>query len=182
MSAHEHLSDGHLSDDVLIDGLYGLAAANASIDINAHVRECPACASRWNELREQRAVIAAPVEVGADVLAAQRRNIYRRIEHASPWEHASRWAGPAVVAVTACGLAIGVFVHNPQAPARAGIPTAIPAVISDTQLYSDVYSMEQSFEPSTAASLRVLFEPDDSAIDGANQAADPGVKPGIKQQ
>jgi hypothetical protein len=184
MSAHEHLSD-----NVLIDALYGLAdagtGANAGInaginmDIDARVRACPVCSARWNELQEQRAAIAVPVEVSSEVLAAQRRNIYRNIEHPSPWQHASRWAGPTLAAA-ACALAIGIFVHGPQSPEHSA-PAEVPAVMSDTQLYSDVYAMEQSFEPSTAASIRVLFEPDDSAKDGASQAADTGTKPGTEQ-
>jgi hypothetical protein len=156
MSAHEHLSD-----DVLIEALYGLA------DVNARVRECPVCASRWNRLLEKRAVIAAPVETGAVELAAQRRKIYHRIEHPSPM----RWAGPAAAAA-GCLVAIGVLVHRPEAPVRPA-PVEINSFINDTQLfsdvYSDVYSMEQSFEPSAAASFGALFESDDVQAEGANQ-------------
>jgi hypothetical protein len=177
MSVHEHLSD-----DVLIDALYGLADARLDIDINSRVRECPACASRWSALQEQRVAIAASVEPAADFLAAQRRNIYRRIEQPSAWQHASRWAAPAMAAA-ACVLAVGLFVRGPFSPqgrpSITEVPTAPPAAISDTQLYSDVYSMEQSFEPSTAASLSALFEPDESK--GANQAADPGARPALEQ-
>ena len=174
MSAHEHLSHEHLSEDVLIDALYGLAGAGA--DIDARVRACPVCASRWNALQEQRAVIAAPIEPATDFLAAQRRNVYRRIEQPSPWQHASRWAAPAMAAAAACVLAIGLLVRAPfsprERPAITEVPTATPAAISDTDLYSDVYSMEQSFEPSTASSIGVLFERDGSAANEAN----PGVE------
>lgn len=179
MSAHEHLSgenlsEEHLSEDALIDALYGLGGA----DLDARIGACPVCASRWNELRERRAAMAVPLEMGVDVLAAQRRNIYRRIEHPSFGEQASRWAVPAMAAAAACVLAVGVFVHSSSSPARpvSEIPTVIPAVMSDSQLYSDVYTMEQFFEPSTAVSLGALFEPDDSALEGANRAADPGTK------
>jgi hypothetical protein len=160
---HEHLSPEHLSDDVLIDALYGLA------DVNAHVRECPVCASRWNQLLEKRAAITAPMETGAAELAAQRCKIYHRIEHPSPM----RWAAPAAAAA-ACLVAIGVFVHRPEAPVRTA-PTEINALINDPQLFSDVYSMEQSFEPSAAASLGALFESDDAQADGANQGLNQGV-------
>jgi len=170
----EHLSPEHLSDDVLIDALYGLA------DVNAHVRECPVCASRWNRSLDKRAAITAPVEAGAAELAAQRRKIYRRVEHPSPM----RWAAPAAAAA-ACLVAIGVLVHRPEAPVRRA-PVEIDSLINDTQLlsdvYSDVYSMEQSFEPSAAASLGALFESDDVQADGANQGVNQGLSQGVNRQ
>jgi hypothetical protein len=174
MSAHEHLSD-----DVFIDALYGVAKLD--FDINARVRECPACASRWSALQEQRVAIAASVEPAADFLAAQRREIYRRMEQPSAWHQASRWAAPAMAAAAACVLAVGLWVHNPGSPEHrspAEVSTPLPAGISDNQLYSDVYSMEQSFEPSAAASLSALFEPDEP---GANQTADPGARSPLEQ-
>jgi hypothetical protein len=44
--------------------------------------------------------------------------------------------------------------------------------MTDTQLYADVYALEQSFEPSTASSIGVLFERDGSAADEANPGAE----------
>lgn len=168
MNAHEHLGHEHVSDDVLIDALYGLADPSGLVHVDALVRECPVCASRWNQLLEKRAVVTAPLEAGAVELAAQRRRIYQRIEHPSR----VRWAGPAAAAA-ACLVAIVMLVHRPEAPVRP----EINAVINDTQLssdvyadvYSDVYSMEQSFEPSAAASLGALFESDDAQANDANQ-------------
>lgn len=164
MSGHQHVSD-----DVFIDALYGLAAVEGRAAIDACVRECPACAARWNALQEARTAILAPVAVGSDVLAAQRANIYRRIEHPSVWERLSGWTGPLVAGATAaCLLAVGVMVHDSAVPVRPVSPdeaVVSTAAISDTQLYSDVYAMEQSFEPSTASSMRVLFERDGSTTD-----------------
>jgi hypothetical protein len=176
MNAHEHLSHKHLSSDVLIDGLYGVAA----VDIAAGVRECPVCAARWEELRERRAAILAPLEVGADLLAAQRKNVYRRIEHPTVWEKTSAWMGPMVAgAAAACLLAVGVMVHGlpvnsaaPSLPAPAETAIVLPAGMTDTQLYSDVYTLEQSFEPSTASSIGVLFERDGSTPDEPNTGAE----------
>jgi hypothetical protein len=165
---HEHLSHKHLSDDVLIEALYGVA----SVDIAACVRECATCAARWEALQERRAAIAAPLEIPAELLAAQRRSIYRCIEHPPLWEKASGWMGPMVAgAAAACVLAVGVMVHHSAAPARpAHSETAavLPAGMTDTQLYSDVYAMEQSFEPSTASSIRVLFEKESTEADDAS--------------
>jgi hypothetical protein len=149
MSAHEHLND-----DVLIDGLYGL------IDVEERIGACLPCASRWSELQEKHAALAVPMEVAPEVLAAQRRNIYARIEH--PFKSAPlRWAAPVMAAVAVCVLAIGVVAHHPVTDVHPA-----PAPASETQqlsdVYSDVYSMEQSFEPTASASLRALFEADGS--------------------
>lgn len=155
MSAHEHLSD-----DVLIDALYGLADRPG---LDAHGRECPACAARWNVLLEKRAAITSPLAVSAAELASERRKIFHAIEHPSRL----RWAAPALAAA-ACLAVIGVFVHHPAAP-----PRPAPVEVSDTQLFSDVYSIEQSFEPSAAASLGTLFESDDASSDDASQGVNP---------
>ena len=170
MSAHEHLND-----DVFIDGLYGL------IDVEARLGGCAVCASRWNELLERRAAMAAPMEVPAGVLAAQRRNIYARIEHpillwkqpVPLWKQPARhWAGPAVTAAAAvCLLALGVFVHHPVSsvtPVRPAL-TSLSDAQQLPEVYSDVYSMEQSFEPTAAASLRVLFESDGNVTEGTGR-------------
>ncbi len=154
MNAHEHLQD-----DVLIDGLYGLC------NVEARLNGCAVCASRWNEMREKHAALAVPATVPADVLAAQRRNIYARIEHPSRMP----WAAPAVAA--ACLLAIGVFMHHSAAPVRpapasASVAPQLPEAPLD--VYSDVYSMEQSFEPRASASFRVLFEADGAPESGGS--------------
>jgi hypothetical protein len=163
MSAHQHVSD-----DVFIDGLYGLA------DVQARVGTCALCASRWNEMQEKRAAIAVPMEVPVEVLAAQRRNIYARIEHPLRiWEQLApmRWTGPTVAVAAACLLAVGVFVHHPGSAVTPVRPMAVS--MSETQqlpeVYSDVYSMEQSFEPAASASFRVLFEADGTPAEGAEQ-------------
>lgn len=164
MSAHEHLSHEHLSDDVLIDALYGLAGPSGLVNVDARVRECPVCASRWNQLLEKRAIVIAPLEAGPAELAAQRREIYRRIEHPSRM----RWAGPAAAAA-ACLVAIVMLVHRPEAPVRPEINASINDAQLFSDIYSDVYSMEQSFEPTAAVSLGALFESDDAQANDANQ-------------
>jgi hypothetical protein len=139
MSAHEHLSD-----DVLLDAVYGIAARDAE----EHLRACPACAGRWSEWRK-RASAAATIEVSGEFLAAQRRKIYQRIEHPSRkhW-----WWAPALAA--ACALTVGVFVYLPSPkPTAAAHPE-----VSDAQLFADVYSLEQTLEPRATAPVRALFE------------------------
>lgn len=139
----EHLSSAHLSDDQLIDRLYGLSADDA------HLAHCGDCSRRWSELRARRARLAEPEEVSSAFLAAERRKIYARLGErpgASPkWVP---WAPAALAA--ACLLLIGVFVYRP-APSHHND-------VADAQLFADVYAMEQSTEPRAAAPINALFE------------------------
>jgi hypothetical protein len=142
MSAHEHLSD-----DALLDGLYGLT------DHEPHLRECAICAERFSEWRRKRESLAGAAglstEVSSDFLAAQRRKIYERLER--PESKRLRWA-PALA--MACLMAVGALVYHPAtppAPQQRGD-------VSDSQLFSDAYSIDQSLEPSAAAPIHALFE------------------------
>ena len=143
MSGHEHLSE-----DALLDAVYGIAGSAAE----AHLRRCADCAQRLQEWHEKRAAAVESVEnieISGEFLAAQRKKIYERIER--PSRKHWLWA-PGLAA--ACALAIGVFVYHPapkEQPRRN-------AEISDAQLFGEVYSMEQSLEPTAAAPARALFE------------------------
>ena len=142
MSAHEHLSD-----DALLDGLYGLT------DHEPHLRECAICAQRFSEWRRKRESLARAAglseEVSSDFLAAQRRRIYERLERPEP--RRLRWA-PALA--MACLMAVGALVYHPATPPAP----QQRADVSDSQLFSDAYSMDQSLEPSAAAPIHALFE------------------------
>ena len=143
MSGHEHLSE-----DALLDAVYGIAGNGAE----AHLRRCADCAQRLQDWHEKRAAAVEhveSVEIPNDFLAAQRKKIYARIER--PSRKHWLWA-PGLAA--ACALAIGVFVYHPapkEQPQRH-------AEISDAQLFGEVYSMEQTLEPAAAAPARALFE------------------------
>lgn len=138
MSAQEHLSD-----DALLDALYGLTGNEP------HLRECAICAQRFSEWRRKRENAAGAPDVSSDFLAAQRRKIYERLEQPEPKR--LRWA-PALA--MACLVAVGALVYHPAtppAPQQRGD-------VSDSQLFSDAYSMDQSLEPSAAAPIHALFE------------------------
>jgi anti-sigma factor RsiW len=145
MSAHEHLSPEHINDDGLLDALYGLA------DHEPHLRECAMCAQRLSEWRRRRESLAGAADggVSSDFLAAQRRKIYERLERPEP--RRLRWA-PALA--MACLVAVGVLVYHPATPPAP----QQRADVSDSQLFSDAYSMDQSLEPSAAAPIHALFE------------------------
>jgi anti-sigma factor RsiW len=140
MSAHEHLSD-----DTLLDALYGLA------DHELHLRECAICAQRFSEWQRKRESLAGAADggVSSDFLAAQRRKIYERLERPEPKR--LRWV-PALA--MACLVAVGVLVYHPATPPAP----QQRADVSDSQLFSDAYSMDQSLEPSAVAPIHALFE------------------------
>jgi hypothetical protein len=132
---------GHLTDDQLIDRLYGIAS-------DSHAENCSECSLRLNQLCERRGELSAPPSVSNSFLAAQRRQIYSRL--GQPLPSRMRWAPAALAA--ACLLIAGMFVYRPVAAPPAHTDVA------DAQLFSEVYSMEESTEPIAAAPIHALFE------------------------
>ena len=135
----------HLNEDVLLDVVYGIAGQDA----DAHLRACADCAGRLRDFQHRRSITAKTGELSSDFLATQRREIYQRLS-AAP----SRRRLWAPVLAAACALAVGVFVYHPNSATKP--VSAVEA--GDAQLFADVFSMEQSLEPSATASVRVLFE------------------------
>jgi hypothetical protein len=135
----------HLSNDELLDRIYGLGDGG-------HVGECPECAGRLAAMELRRAD-SASTPVSSEFLTGQRRAIYTRLENPSPAR--MRWA-PALAAAT---LLAAVLIYHPArtAPQGAPAPAARPE-ISQEQLFSDVFSIEQAAEPRAAAPIRALFE------------------------
>ncbi len=139
----------HLTNDELVDVLYGVGGDPAS-----HLDECRECSERFEELRERKAMAAEPAPVPWDFLAAQRRCIYARMG-TRPKAGMAHWV-PALAAVV-CLIAVGLFSYHPE---RTAPERTTKAEIIDTQLFSDVYSMEQSMEPIAAQPIHALFEQD----------------------
>ncbi len=131
----------HLTTDQLVDQFYGVASSE-------HLNECASCSARLEQLRERRAMAAESLPVAHDFLAAQRRNIYARMGE-SP-QTRMKWV-PALAA--ACLVVAGVSTWLPTNQ------VAKPE-IDDAQLFSDVYSMEQSMEPLAAKPIHAIFEQD----------------------
>jgi hypothetical protein len=141
---------GHLNYDELLECLYGIGGREA----HAHLLKCEECAGRYAACERRRSEAAPPVEASAGFLAAQRRAIYTRL-HEPPRSQA-KWA-PALAAGLL--LALGLFLRWPSVhPPERPVP-AVKAEISDEQLFSDVYSIEESIEPRAAAPIQGLFEP-----------------------
>ena len=134
----------HLNDNELLDQLYGLG------ENGEHLEICSDCARRWKQLSERRARIVAPEEVPPDFLAAQRRKIYARLG-----ERPRKQMRLIPALTAACLLAAGLFIYRPVAyqPRQAPHPD-----VADAQLFSDVYTLEQSNEPLAAVPIHALFE------------------------
>jgi hypothetical protein len=130
----------HLTTDELVDRLYGVGASE-------HADECGECSERFEQLRERRATMAEPVAASHDFLAAQRRSIYARMSEKP--QARTKWV-PALAAA-ACLLVAGVLTYRPV------VQVAKPEVL-DPQLFTDVYSMEQSMEPLAAKPIDALFD------------------------
>jgi hypothetical protein len=167
----------HVSNEQLLDRLYGL-----SENAVPHLRGCSECSGRLEALERRRSevVAAGPVKEAAvtnDFLLAQRRAIYARLDRRSGFQ--TRLA-PAALA-TAFLLVTGVFLARPH-PVYRPLVSVNPASVAvaeeqsaepgadqntaerlgvgrnDEQLFSDLYSMEQSVEPRAAAPIHALFE------------------------
>ena len=140
---------GHLTEDVLLDAIYGIAGDGP----RAHADACPECAGRLREMRQRARAgvdgLNAASAISDEFLAAQRRKIYQRIDRPSSklW-----WWAPGLAMASA--LVVGVLVYQPH---RAPKP-ASHSEISDTQLFSDVYSIERTPEPGATAPVHALFE------------------------
>ncbi len=77
-------------------------------------------------------------------------NIYRRLGR-KPGAAATRFL-PALAAAVLILIGIVVVEHRPQMAAPS------PAPVSDAQLFSDIYALEQTSEPHFARPIRELFQ------------------------
>ncbi|HEY1754451.1 MAG TPA: hypothetical protein VGG72_03585 [Bryobacteraceae bacterium] len=144
----------HLSNDELLDRMYGLGESGGS-----HLEECEDCSGRLQALERRRSEVAESFgrnSVSNEFLLAQRRAIYSKLGQAPATR--LHWA-PAALGV-AFLLVTGVFLVRPHAQYRPVLaPVSVPGVeLSNEQLFSDLYSMEQSVEPPAAAPIHALFE------------------------
>ena len=143
----------HLTNDELLDRMYGLGESA----VPQHLRECEECSSRLQALERRRAEVAAVAPpVSNEFLMAQRRTVYSRLDQTASGH--VRWAPAALAA--ACLLVMSVFLARPHLAYRpAHLPDPAPGVeLNQEQLFSDLYSMEQSVEPRAAAPIHGLFE------------------------
>ena len=134
--------------------------------------ECAECAQRMEGFEARRVEAAAASRFSAEpsgaAFAAQRRAVYAQLE--APARMHGQWAPAALAAVLV--LVIGVLLVHPSRPAprhpaaQASTFRPLPAAraeMTDEQLFSVVYAMEESAEPQAAAPIHALFEGDEVA-------------------
>lgn len=146
----------HLTDDQLIDRLYGMDPAG-----DAHLDVCPECASRWETLQEKRGQIVGQVPQGV-LWSEQRRQILERVEGGPEpsWNWRRAWAP---VLLTSVVLAAGVWIYRPASPPQ---PSPVAAAVDTVEAgwFEETYSVMQPDEPRAAGPIRVLFEQQEERI------------------
>lgn len=105
----------HRSNSELVEHLYGVAGHDE------HLEECTECQGRLEQMRAARqSFLALPAEIPADFLAAQRKQIWQRIEGR---RNGSRFLQPLVAATATLALVAGFFLWT---PARQRLPFGAP--------------------------------------------------------
>jgi predicted anti-sigma-YlaC factor YlaD len=130
----------HWTENDFKEWLYGLK------EEDQHLEECAECRGESDRLRMARAPTMEQPEISQEFLAAQRRNIYRRLYEPRHTWLTLRWALPALLVLL---MAVGVTLQRGRRSA---------ATISDEQLFSDLTAIEQSAEPKAIAPMHKLFE------------------------
>jgi hypothetical protein len=137
------MMSNHWSEENFLDRLYGVGPEDS------HLEECEQCRRRWLELLTRRGEVLAPAAVPEEFLAAQRREVYRRLETETGHGWGSRFA-PALAAVSV--VVLGLLLSRPT-------PKPQPTLaVSDSQFFSEIYSMVNSSEPEVVAPIHGLFE------------------------
>ncbi len=136
------MNGGHWSEQNFIDHLYGIGPDDGHLDV------CADCRGQWTQLQLRREPVLEQPEVPSEILAKQRRNIYRQLGR-----NTDRAKGmmPAFAAVLL--LLLGFFFMRP-----GSTPSSPSAPVTDAELFSDIYALEQTSEPGVAKPMRALFE------------------------
>jgi predicted anti-sigma-YlaC factor YlaD len=137
------MADRHWSDEDLLAWLYGIGPQDGHLDL------CESCRGRWEELQLRRArLLAREPWVPQDLLAAQRRSIYERLERKQHWLHLQ-----LVHALAALLLVFVILTVFRPVPRRQPVDTA-----SDDRVFEDVFEIATSTEPSAVEPVQSLFE------------------------
>ena len=139
------MDDRHLSEDELLDRLYGVSARS-----DLHLDACPGCRGRWNRLCGARAAELArrQPEVPDTVPLQQRMKLMSVIERraARPWLPRPV---PALALAMVCAIAVLISRTAP-------VPESYQ--VSDAQFFAEVYRVAESTQPRSAAPIENLFQ------------------------
>lgn len=141
---------GHWTDEQLIEHLYGIGSDPQ------HLEECSECRGRLSGMVAARRAIEASVadgEVPLDLLAAQRRSIYARIDRNQRWPsslNVRRWAAMgAMLALLGGGAALYEQARQHEASQSR---------VTDAELAQEVSQIASDSEPGPTAPLQALFD------------------------
>jgi predicted anti-sigma-YlaC factor YlaD len=131
----------HWTENDFEQWLYGLKEADS------HLETCRECRAELDRLRTVRRDTLARHAISEEFLAAQRRNIYSRLNRPSRNFAPLRWAlSVAMVLLVVVGLTLPRFMKSPV------------TLTNDEQLFSDLARIEQTSEPKAIQPLHKLFE------------------------
>lgn len=138
----------HWTDDDILQHLYEVGSSP-----EAHLASCGACRQRVEAVRANLdAVRAEPEWADTPFFAAQRRDIYKRIEGRQK-KRLSWRIGYALI--TAAAMLMVVF-HLERARTGPVEPPAYQAT-SDAELYKEIYTLVAQDEPRAGVPMRALF-------------------------
>jgi len=140
----------HLSDDQLVDRLYGIA-----MEGDAHLDACPECQSRWSRVQQRRDAAVVSIVLPAERIHQQRREVQKRLAAASSNRPMRVVLVPAMFAVL---LMVGLMFTRSAPEAPAPTPIAAVAPIVEVGWFEDAYSITREMEPRAASPIRHLFE------------------------
>jgi hypothetical protein len=116
----------------------------------AHLDGCAECRARWDAWSARRSAVVPEQHVSPEFLAEQRRSIHRRLE-SDPRRR--RALVPSFAATFAILLALILLRPETEEPFN---PLLISA--ADSQLFAEIYEMEESSEPHAVLAMQALFE------------------------
>jgi hypothetical protein len=134
----------HWTENDFTEWLYGLKSDSA------HLRHCAECSGIAGSLERRKAEATRAPEVSSDVLAAQRRAIYARMDNPRRHWAQSRWSLSLAMLVLLVVASFGLLRRQ-----TSTAPLVNPA---DAKLFSDLASIDQSSEPAAIKPIESLFE------------------------
>lgn len=140
----------HRSTSELLELLYGVA------ERDEHLESCADCQGRLASLRARNRAVTSQPELPAEFLAAQRREIWKRIEKPS-WRPGLM--GPVPAAVATLVVIAGLFVWSP------GNYSLSRPVYTDEMLLSDVAKEAETAWPRSLGPVSVKPVQADSTTD-----------------
>lgn len=144
----------HWNDAQMLERLYGLEAPAGLSE--AHLEECSACASRWNELQRRRARLleASAPAISDERLRAQRTAVFARLEG----RRARGFWAFAPAAATALVLVAAIVIQSPAPAPPPAVQTAAVLTQSDRELFNDIASIISEDTPRATETFRGLFD------------------------